>query len=53
MSCGVASQWLLERRGGQLAAEYGFTDPDGTRPDVWRYSRDVESGKHVNPSDYR
>ena len=21
---------------GQLAAEYGFTDVDGTRPDVWR-----------------
>jgi NAD(P)-dependent dehydrogenase (short-subunit alcohol dehydrogenase family) len=39
---------------GQLAAEYSFTDIDGTRPDVWRYSSDVESGKKdVDPSDYR
>jgi NAD(P)-dependent dehydrogenase (short-subunit alcohol dehydrogenase family) len=38
---------------GQLAAEYGFTDLDGSRPDVWRYNQDVESGKDVNPSDYR
>jgi hypothetical protein len=21
---------------GQLAADYGFTDVDGSRPDVWR-----------------
>lgn len=39
---------------GQLAAEYGFTDLDGSRPDVWRYTLDVERGKtDVNPSDYR
>lgn len=39
---------------GQLAAEYGFTDIDGTRPDVWRYSHDVESGKKdADPNDYR
>jgi NAD(P)-dependent dehydrogenase (short-subunit alcohol dehydrogenase family) len=38
---------------GQLASEYGFTDLDGSRPDVWRYSQDVEDGKDVNPSDYR
>jgi NAD(P)-dependent dehydrogenase (short-subunit alcohol dehydrogenase family) len=39
---------------GQLAAEYGFTDIDGSRPDVWRYERDVEEGRHdVNPNDYR
>jgi NAD(P)-dependent dehydrogenase (short-subunit alcohol dehydrogenase family) len=38
----------------QLAAEYGFTDLDGTRPDVWRYSQAVESGaRDVKPSDYR
>jgi NAD(P)-dependent dehydrogenase (short-subunit alcohol dehydrogenase family) len=38
----------------QLAAEYGFTDIDGSRPDVWRYSEDVEAGKKdADPSDYR
>src|SRR5918996_3637580 len=29
---------------GQLAAEYGFADIDGSRPDVWRYDQAVESG---------
>jgi NAD(P)-dependent dehydrogenase (short-subunit alcohol dehydrogenase family) len=40
---------------GQLAAEYGFTDLDGSRPDVWRYSEAVEGGAggNVDPSDYR
>jgi NAD(P)-dependent dehydrogenase (short-subunit alcohol dehydrogenase family) len=39
---------------GQLAAEYGFTDIDGSRPDVWRYNQAVENGDHdANPSDYR
>ena len=39
---------------GELAAEYGFTDVDGSRPDVWRYERDVEEGRQeVNPNDYR
>jgi hypothetical protein len=38
----------------QLSAEYGFTDIDGSRPDVWRYNQDVEAGKlDANPSDYR
>jgi hypothetical protein len=38
----------------QLAAEYGFTDLDGSRPDVWRYIQDVEGGKtDANPGDYR
>ena len=37
----------------QLAAEYGFTDIDGTRPDVWRYNQDIESGRDVDPNDYR
>jgi NAD(P)-dependent dehydrogenase (short-subunit alcohol dehydrogenase family) len=38
----------------QLSAEYGFTDIDGSRPDVWRYNQDVEGGKKdANPSDYR
>jgi NAD(P)-dependent dehydrogenase (short-subunit alcohol dehydrogenase family) len=39
---------------GQLAAEYGFTDLDGSRPDVWRYMQDVENGAHdADPNDYR
>jgi NAD(P)-dependent dehydrogenase (short-subunit alcohol dehydrogenase family) len=39
---------------GQLAAEYGFADIDGSRPDVWRYERDVEEGRQgINPNDYR
>jgi NAD(P)-dependent dehydrogenase (short-subunit alcohol dehydrogenase family) len=39
---------------GRLAAEYGFTDIDGSRPDVWRYESDVEQGNQdVNPHNYR
>ena len=38
---------------GQLAAEYGFTDVDGSRPDVWRFERDAEAGGEPDPSDYR
>jgi NAD(P)-dependent dehydrogenase (short-subunit alcohol dehydrogenase family) len=38
---------------GQLAAEYGFTDVDGSRPDVWRYMEDEERGVKVDPRDYR
>jgi NAD(P)-dependent dehydrogenase (short-subunit alcohol dehydrogenase family) len=38
----------------QLAAEYGFTDIDGSRPDVWRYNEAVEGGnRDASPSDYR
>ena len=38
---------------GQLATEYGFTDVDGSRPDVWRYMEDDEAGLDPNPADYR
>jgi NAD(P)-dependent dehydrogenase (short-subunit alcohol dehydrogenase family) len=39
---------------GQLAAEYGFTDIDGSRPDVWRYEEAIEVGnRDANPNDYR
>jgi NAD(P)-dependent dehydrogenase (short-subunit alcohol dehydrogenase family) len=38
---------------GQLAAIYGFTDIDGSRPDVWKYMEDEEAGHHVDPADYR
>ena len=38
----------------QLAAEYGFTDIDGSRPDVWRYEEAVERGdKNADPNHYR
>ena len=38
----------------QLAAEYGFTDIDGSRPDAWRYNQVVESGdRDADPNDYR
>ena len=38
----------------QLAAEYGFTDLDGSCPDVWRYNQDVEGGKKdADPNGYR
>ena len=38
---------------GQLAQVYGFTDIDGSRPDVWRYMQDEEAGKATNPDRYR
>ena len=38
---------------GQLAREYGFTDVDGSQPDVWRYIDDVERGCDTDPDDYR
>jgi NAD(P)-dependent dehydrogenase (short-subunit alcohol dehydrogenase family) len=39
---------------GQMAAEYGFIDIDGSRPDIWRYMLATESGEpNVHPSDYR
>jgi hypothetical protein len=38
----------------QLAADYGFTDLDGSRPDVWRYERAVEGGdRDADPADFR
>lgn len=39
---------------GQLAAEYGFTDVDGSRPDVWRFIEEVrERGLDAPHDDYR
>ena len=39
---------------GQLASEYGFTDLDGSRPDIWRYIAEIrEPGLQANPNDYR
>ena len=39
---------------GELARHYGFTDIDGSRPDIWRYTAEVrEGGKVAELSDYR
>lgn len=38
---------------GQLAAIYGFTDIDGSQPDVWKYNEDVEAGVSADPKNYR
>jgi NAD(P)-dependent dehydrogenase (short-subunit alcohol dehydrogenase family) len=39
---------------GELARVYGFTDVDGSRPDVWRYITEVrEEGREADPADYR
>jgi NAD(P)-dependent dehydrogenase (short-subunit alcohol dehydrogenase family) len=38
---------------GQLAAEYGFTDIDGSRPDIWRYMAARARGIDAQFEDYR
>ena len=38
---------------GQMALVYGFTDVDGSQPDVWRYNADVEAGLNPDPGKYR
>ena len=39
---------------GGLAKVYGFTDLDGSRPDCWRYLREVqEAGKPADVTGYR
>jgi NAD(P)-dependent dehydrogenase (short-subunit alcohol dehydrogenase family) len=38
---------------GQLAREYGFTDIDGSQPDVWRYNEAIEADQNPEPDDYR
>jgi NAD(P)-dependent dehydrogenase (short-subunit alcohol dehydrogenase family) len=38
---------------GQLATEYGFTDVDGSRPDIWRYMETRERGGNEHLEDYR
>lgn len=38
----------------ELAAEYGFTDLDGTQPDIWRFIEEVrEPGLDTDPERYR
>jgi NAD(P)-dependent dehydrogenase (short-subunit alcohol dehydrogenase family) len=39
---------------GQLAFVYGFTDLDGSQPDIWRYIEEVrEPGLEASYDDYR
>lgn len=39
---------------GQLAMQYGFTDVDGSRPDIWRFIEEVrEAGCEADYKDYR
>ena len=39
---------------GQLAEVYGFTDLDGSRPDCWRYMKEVqEADRPADATDYR
>jgi hypothetical protein len=39
---------------GQLAHEYGFTDVDGSQPDVWRFIEEVrERGLDADYRDFR
>jgi NAD(P)-dependent dehydrogenase (short-subunit alcohol dehydrogenase family) len=49
------SKWnKLSLSSGELARQYGFTDIDGSRPDMWRYIIEVrEGGKQASLDDYR
>jgi len=39
---------------GELAREYGFTDLDGSQPDIWRYIEEIrDRGLQANRNDYR
>jgi NAD(P)-dependent dehydrogenase (short-subunit alcohol dehydrogenase family) len=39
---------------GELARHYGFTDVDGSRPDIWRYMTEVrETGAAADLADFR
>jgi NAD(P)-dependent dehydrogenase (short-subunit alcohol dehydrogenase family) len=38
---------------GQLAREYGFTDLDGSRPDIWRFMDESERGLGPKHADFR
>jgi NAD(P)-dependent dehydrogenase (short-subunit alcohol dehydrogenase family) len=49
------SRWNQQSvNSGQLASEYGFTDIDGSQPDIWRYIEEIsEAGLDANLDDYR
>ena len=37
----------------ELAREYGFTDIDGSQPDVWRFNEEADAGRDPRPADFR
>ncbi len=46
----------MEPEVGQLRAtrSHGFTDLDGSQPDIWRFIEEIrEPGLDANPNDYR
>ena len=48
------SQWNQKSvNSGEIAAHYGFTDVDGSRPDVWRYIVEAEQNGNADLDDYR
>jgi len=49
------SRWNQQSvHSGQLAREYGFTDVDGSQPDIWRFIEGIrEPGLDADPADYR
>ena len=49
------SRWNQQSvNSGQLAVEYGFTDLDGSQPDMWRYIEEVrDADADVDLADYR
>jgi NAD(P)-dependent dehydrogenase (short-subunit alcohol dehydrogenase family) len=51
----LANRWNQRSvSAGELAREYGFTDTDGTRPDIWRYIQEVrERGVDADIGDFR
>jgi len=38
---------------GGLAAEYGFTDLDGSQPEAWRYLAEAETDNSADVADHR
>jgi len=38
---------------GGLARPYGFTDVDGSQPDVWRHIEEAEAGEAGDLDGYR
>jgi NAD(P)-dependent dehydrogenase (short-subunit alcohol dehydrogenase family) len=36
-----------------VAKEYGFTDLDGSQPNVWKYNEAIEVGLDADPNDFR
>jgi hypothetical protein len=38
---------------GRLAREYGFTDVDGSQPDVWRFIEEGRDAGEVDTAEYR